>query len=83
MSQFQALLEILLFALIILMGMATVQIILRGRVQSHASLVTMPDDVHERGDYPARATMPDDVHERGDYLLALVREGHLVLGKKN
>ena len=61
MSQFQASLEILLFALIILMGMATVQIILRGRMQSHESLVTMPDDVHERG----------------DYLLTLMREGTL------
>jgi hypothetical protein len=61
MSQFQALLEILLFSLIIFMSVATVHIIFRGHMESRESLMTMPNNLRERG----------------DYLLALIKEGYL------
>ena len=60
---FQRSIEILLLLLIFLMGIGIVNIIFRERMQPH----THP------------TTMPEKLTERGDYLLALIKEGDLVL----
>lgn len=73
MSQFQVLIEILLLALIIFMGMAIVRFSIRIPKKSHTN------PVHS---LPRLVTMPNNVHERGDYLLALIKEGHFMVEMK-
>jgi hypothetical protein len=72
MNLFQALLEVLLLSLIIIMGIAIIHILSSNPYAQES--VKLPSQ---------SVTMPDDARERGDYLLSLIKEGHFKNEKQN